>query len=408
MFKKALIIVLAVSMAFMISSCKSSSNNDFPVTIGNITINSAPQSVVVLSDAVADVVVYMGYEAKLVGRSSDCTQSKLSVVPTVGTEQSPNITKITNLKPSVVLASDQLSKVNMQKLSDAGLTVITFSNAPDRDRVKTLYSTVGAVFEGNTTGKAKGTSSVANLFQTLDDYTRSVPKSNVVKTACYLYMDGNTLKAVTGDTFGDKLITYTGAINIAANNTNGQIDAKALKINNPKYIFCPEGQSSTIKSNAAVSGLSAVKNNSIYEIPKADMFRFGESATSAVMIMMMDMYPQLNNTGASVPGTDDSTSSSSVTTGGNLQSQYSINVTDDMVLKVGDQNNNVMAMQKRLDDLGYMGSAPTGYFGDLTTQAIKDFQLANNYNATGTADATFLRALFSSDVIKSATPARAR
>ena len=53
-------------------------------------------------------------------------------------------------------------------------------------------------------------------------------------------------------------------------------------------------------------------------------------------------------------------------------------------------------MQKRLYDLGYIDDAEnvTGYYGEVSEKAVKDFQQANGISATGTADNATLVKLF--------------
>ena len=60
-------------------------------------------------------------------------------------------------------------------------------------------------------------------------------------------------------------------------------------------------------------------------------------------------------------------------------------------------------MQQRLEDLGYIKKSEdnvTGYFGDATEQALKDFQKKNGLEQTGEADSKTLKALFMSDAKK--------
>jgi len=55
------------------------------------------------------------------------------------------------------------------------------------------------------------------------------------------------------------------------------------------------------------------------------------------------------------------------------------------VLKRGDQGNQVVAMQQKLQQLGYFQGKITGYFGSQTELALKQFQRANNLRVDGVA-----------------------
>ncbi|MGN0460436.1 MAG: peptidoglycan-binding protein [Ruminococcus sp.] len=69
------------------------------------------------------------------------------------------------------------------------------------------------------------------------------------------------------------------------------------------------------------------------------------------------------------------------------------------VLSVGDYSDDVYSVQERLIELKYMEDDATGYFGELTEAAVKDFQDYNEMEATGQVDQKTETALFSEDAI---------
>ena len=70
------------------------------------------------------------------------------------------------------------------------------------------------------------------------------------------------------------------------------------------------------------------------------------------------------------------------------------------VISVGDYSDDVTAIQKQLIKLNYLekGNA-TGYFGEDTEQAIKDFQDYNEITVTGSVDDATKKALFSKKAV---------
>ena len=76
-----------------------------------------------------------------------------------------------------------------------------------------------------------------------------------------------------------------------------------------------------------------------------------------------------------------------------------------IVIETGDFSDEVATVQSKLAELGYFGMEPTGLFGDFTTEAIVNFQLANGLEATGLLDTQTYMLLFSDDAIASAIPA---
>ncbi|MGN0476967.1 MAG: peptidoglycan-binding protein [Ruminococcus sp.] len=69
------------------------------------------------------------------------------------------------------------------------------------------------------------------------------------------------------------------------------------------------------------------------------------------------------------------------------------------VLSVGDYSDDVYSVQERLIELKYMEDDATGYFGELTEAAVKDFQDYNEMESTGEVDQKTETALFSEDAI---------
>lgn len=65
-------------------------------------------------------------------------------------------------------------------------------------------------------------------------------------------------------------------------------------------------------------------------------------------------------------------------------------------LRFGDRGAGVLALQRRLKQLGYFNTHPTGSFREITLHAVKAFQRANRLRVTGVADRQTLALLFRS------------
>ena len=78
-----------------------------------------------------------------------------------------------------------------------------------------------------------------------------------------------------------------------------------------------------------------------------------------------------------------------------------------VMMKNGDFSDNVATVQSKLLELGYLGIEATGLYGDYTTEAVGNFQLANGLEMTGDVDSVTYEALFSDDAVASELPAAA-
>ena len=68
-------------------------------------------------------------------------------------------------------------------------------------------------------------------------------------------------------------------------------------------------------------------------------------------------------------------------------------------LQKGDTGSDVLKMQERLDELGYMFTTYDGTFDNGTEQAVMDFQLNNGYLTTGIARPDMLELLYSDNAV---------
>ena len=213
------------------------------------------------------------------------------------------------------------------------------------------------------------------------------------------------------------LLGYTGAVNAAVNVSESEIDTKILKVANPDYIlYADEETLQFIQNDSDLKGLKALKNNQTLMVTKEEMSRMGTTSLLTLNKIMNFMYPDRvkkssEDTSASVVpsavegATTATKAESSVQTttsvaasNGSVEGQYNIKVSG-LTLKLDDENNNVKAMQQRLFDLGYITDKEnvTGYYGEVTQKAVKEFQKASGLTQSGTADTKTLTALFKSD-----------
>ena len=66
-----------------------------------------------------------------------------------------------------------------------------------------------------------------------------------------------------------------------------------------------------------------------------------------------------------------------------------------ILIQIGDEGDNVILLQLRLQDLGYYNYKITGFFGDFTKDAVASFQSTNGIDSDGIAGAKTLEVLYS-------------
>lgn len=367
---------------------------DFPVTVNEVTIQDEPKGVVVLSPNLAEVIMALGYEMQLCGKGAACTQEDLSVLPDM-TLDDPQ--PILGVGADLVLTEDAPSEEQKQGLNDAGIDVVTIAPATSREDFTRLYREVGSCMMGGVKGYERGEKIAEGIFSTIDDISRQIPQTDTPVSVCYLYdVEGGV---VTGDTLEGKLIECAGLINAASDGAGNHMDVETLLMVQPQYIFCPTGLKDTLAQTDQYKDLTAVQEGRVYEMDPSLMEWQGNGVISAVSFMAGTVYPSLAEGTTSL---EPEGGESQTPTGGNSDMEVG-DVTSDPEqpegdsLKLGDEGDAVKNLQLRLAELGYLFVQPTGLYGEGTQQSIMDFQYVNNLRITGVADEETVNRLFAAD-----------
>ena len=413
----SLVMALVFSVLVTFTGC---GDEDYPVEIANYIIKEEPKEIVVLDPSTADIISYIGYDVKMVGRSNEVDQDWMSVVPTVGTAANPDVEKIKASKATLVFADETLDDAVQESLEKEGITVITMAQAETQKQIETNYVSIGKILGGNVTGMNKGGQAYVDwleeLGETKDLVTQST-NSAVLNTVCYLYLEDGSLKLMTSGSYGDMLLGYTGAVNVAVNIEENSVDVKTMRVANPNYVFYADEETlNAIKADDTLKTLTAVKGGKTLMVTKEEMSRQGHSALNTLTKMMSFMYPEFiklyatpDQVATTAPATQqqNATTATTATTAStsvakSVASEYKIDLSNNLTLKYEDENDNVKAMQQRLFDLGYVTDAEnvTGYYGDVSKEAVSAFQKKNNIKETGEADNATLVAMFSDSAVK--------
>ena len=422
---------VAVTSAAALAGC---AGTEYPVEIANIQINKEPENIVVLDANAADIIAYMGYDGKIVGRSDQVDQQDLGAAPSVGASTNPDVKKIKDSDATVVFASDAIKESTVKSLEEDGIKVVQISFADTPKQLLTNYKTLGKILGGKTVGEKKGEDAYKHLIEELEHIQSTIPADPNTNaqpdTICYLYYEGNNLKSMTKNTYGEMLLEYTNCVNVAGQINDDSVDVQVLKNAQPKYIFYSDANAlKAIKTDSVMSKLPAIKAGNVLQITDSEMKRQGGTAVQTVKRMVDFVYKGKASTpeqpvtsanqkateaqqatkaaaaqqatqpatkaAANQQATQPATTAQNAAANTSVAAQYKINLTG-LSLKKEQKNGNVKIMQKRLYDLGYIDDAEnvTGYYGEVSEKAVKDFQQANGISATGTADNATLVKLF--------------
>lgn len=296
--KKFVIILFSIVLACNLFACSSpvdiddkdsdtTSAQDFPVTVNGLTISSQPEAVAVLSANVADMILALGYEDSLVLATQDCTQSDFESLAKVSSD---NYQAFVDAGVDLVV-TDEIDTVAQAFFDENNIPVFVVESAVSRSDFERMYSELGAVLRGATTGYENGIAQAKSIYTTLDDISRVIPNNNTITTAVVLLDLENS--AVTGDMVADDVIASAGATNAFTGSTDGYYDLEQLTIADPDYIFCLEGLAEEILTSSTYSSLKAVQNGTVYELTESNILWNGRSLITGATAMAGMMYPSL-------------------------------------------------------------------------------------------------------------------
>lgn len=427
--KKLSAAIAAAAIMISMTACSAVQGKDYPVTVANYTFTQKPASVVCLSDSVADIMISCGYGDTVTGRTDECDQQELSEAVSIGSKTAPSVKKIENLDPDVVFADKTVSQDVIDSLTSDGVCVLNMITASDSGELETLYSSIGAVLEGNEQGRENGLKKAQNLMVTMSDLQRATPETDVRPVVCYLYDESCT--AATSSDFCGKLFDYANATNAFAeapeiNPMEGIGDSnkyiEGLKRGDASYIFCDTGLRDKIMENPELQNVTAVKNGAVYEIGANVFERQGATVTETLSFIIETIYPELapeskpeesssdsGNTEESKPKEstpeeskpEENSTEESEAPAVKVEADDSLEITDTLIFEKGTQYDEFDKVQRRLAYLGFYDpeNGFTGFFGDMSEEAFKAFEKANSLKVNGRITRGELKLLFSDKVV---------
>lgn len=392
MLKKLITLIMVGSIAICsLTSCRMPKSmdeiktvikdevTDYPVKCGQQQIEQSPQRLIVLDDNIADILIACGYAGKIVGKSSECTQKEMQNVKEYGSNQKPDVANINKATADIVFVSSAIEDKVYQELKKGNKIVLKMSVADSLKDFELMYTNICKIMVGNLKGEDVGKEKSRKV---LDDLNKA--ESNTVVKGCFLYgLDGKS--AVTKDMYENEILSLAGVQNIAGDSDlHGNLDmAKIVSADKQEgfafYLFCESGMGTKILSDKTLKTTNAVIKSRVIEVPKEYLTRQGVTAVKGVQYLISAIRSQ-NDT----------------TSGADISADYGITLYDGMLYTIGAEDSYVLAIQKRLDDLGYLSINQTGYFGESTAEALKLFQSNNETSRRdGVADKDTLDKLFS-------------
>lgn len=361
---------------------------EYPIAVRGVTVSKAPGSVAIYSDSIADIVMNLpgAAQMQLTVRGADCTRDDIAMLPVAGTVDDPDVSQLKTYGVQLVLTDAAPAEAAQTAFAEAGIPVLVLEPATDRESLIALYQAVGSALGGGRTGYAQGTSRAEKLLMALDDVRRAIPESDEVLVSGYV-VDA-TGRFATDRTLAGQLFDYVRAVNLAADTDT--LSADELRLANPTVLFCAEGLRDTLMTDARFAELEAVKSGRVVEIPLQSMTGQGLSLVEGAIQLATALYPELDfrtdSASSQAPAESDSAAS------GSASEESRPTAVDGQSSRA-----DILILQDRLIELGYMQPPGDGLYGYWTKACIKEFQRRAGLAQTGIADEKTMAALYADD-----------
>jgi len=92
-----------------------------------VNLDKEPERIVSVAPNITEIIFALGKQDKLVGRTDFCDYpEEAKNIESIGNIDQPNVEKIVELQPDVVIASSIFTKEMLQKLEEANIKVAIF------------------------------------------------------------------------------------------------------------------------------------------------------------------------------------------------------------------------------------------------------------------------------------------
>ncbi|HEY5525930.1 MAG TPA: ABC transporter substrate-binding protein [Clostridium sp.] len=303
-------ILIAIAMIATFTACTSNNKADsssntqkeavqtvYPYTVtdskGNdVVIESEPKRIVSIAPSVTELIYALGKGDELLGRTDYCDYpEEAKAVQSIGSLTDPNIEKIIEIKPDIVIASTHFKDDVAKKLEDLGIKIVVLKDSTSIDGAYESINQLGQIL--NAQDKAQEV--VDSNKKKIEEIKEKV-KGVETPSTYYVVGFGKTGDyTATGDTFISEMLSIAGGKNIAQDATGWKYSLEKIIENNPEYIIVSKNfvVKDDFMATEGYKELSAVKNNKVFEIDENLLNRQGPRIADGVEAIAKILHPDL-------------------------------------------------------------------------------------------------------------------
>ena len=274
--------------------------NEFPMTITDnlnreVTILKQPERIISLAPANTEILFALELGEKVVGVTNICNYPpQVQQKENIGDYDNPNLEKIIELEPDLILASHGNPRELIDQLEELNYTVVGL-NSKNVDDIISSISMVGKITD-NVIEAAKLTEEMEARIEAVLSETSSLVENNRPRVLYVVWY--KPLWTAGSGTFIDELIQKAGGINIAGDIAGWpQMNLEIVLEKNPQVVILGEGHPGglveTVKNEEVLWKTDAFEYKQIYIIDADIVSRTGPRIVDALEEMARIIHPEL-------------------------------------------------------------------------------------------------------------------
>ncbi len=256
-----------------------------------ITLDKPAARIVSVAPSIAETVFALGKGDLLVGRTDYCDYPAEAVsVQSIGSLMEPNIEKIAELNPDIVIASTHFKKETLGKLENLSIKVLILKEDKSFDGVYTTINDIAKI----TGAEKEGQTLIAKMKKTVKDVEQAVKGKKRPKVYYVIGFGEHGDYTAGGNTFIGQMITMAGGTNIAAAVKGWAFSLEKIIEADPDMIICSKywnTKKNFVKANG-YRELRAVKENKVFEIDNNMLDRQGPRLADGLKALAEIIHPR--------------------------------------------------------------------------------------------------------------------
>jgi len=258
-----------------------------------IKIDNEINSVISLGPNITEIIAELKPES-LVGRTDYCDYpSWVLDVDSIGKLSAPNLEKIVEISPDLVVGSTHVKKESMLEMEKAGIKTASLYNSSSIEGTYKVILDMGILLDR----EEKAEEIVSNMKMEIKEISTKVASLDKPKVYYVVAFGQYGEYTAGGDTFIAQMIDNAGGDNIAKDVKGWAYSLEKLIDSDPDIIILSKynNQMEKFLSTKPYNELRAVKENNVYEIDNNKLDRQGIRNAEGIKDLAMIIHPEAFN-----------------------------------------------------------------------------------------------------------------